>query len=253
MTLVRESNLAIRHNNHFQNNINYDNNYNNYNNNYNNYNNNYNNYNNVDDYTNINNDDINNITNDDINIYNEATQFDEIVDTLRRNRIILTPGIEDPSRIVHITVKLVYTTITHDYIFPRDATTLEMIQYLRAKIPGDFALSQNAFEIVETGQDVLISEEAPAFIPHDIVSVLNTFDNRNHISFYVRPLIHIEPVQAPIEDADDPQCMVCFEYNLPTLTQYFGCSHHICQTCISGCERANITRCGICRHDRNLL
>ena len=128
-----------------------------------------------------------------------------------------------------------------------------MIQYLRAKIPGDFALSQNAFEIVETGQDVLISEEAPAFIPHDIVSVLNTFDNRNHISFYVRPLIHIEPVQAPIEDADDPQCMVCFEYNLPTLTQYFGCSHHICQTCISGCERANITRCGICRHDRNLL
>ncbi len=230
MTLVRESNIAIRHNNQFQNNIN----------------NNYNTVYHIDNIININNDinNYNEVINASLNmIQNPATQFDEIVDTLRRNRITLTPGIEDPSRIVHITVKLVYTTIIHDYIFPRDATTQEMIHYLRAKISNDFDLSPDAFEIVETGQDVLISEEAPAFIPHDIVSVLNTFDNRNHISFYVRPLL-----QTPV---DTPQCMVCFEYNLPTLTQYFGCSHHICQTCISGCERANITRCGICRHDRH--
>jgi hypothetical protein len=151
---------------------------------------------------------------------------------------------------VNIRVKLIYTTIERNYIFPSDATIEEMIQYLTSRVSRDFQFFSSShspyyqrnleFVLMEQNYHQGSNSEAGlAFQPtaSPSPSIHNYFPNQTQINFYVRPC-----------DDTTPQCMVCFEYNLPSLSRAFGCSHHICHTCLQGCRTANITNCALCRH-----
>ena len=159
---------------------------------------------------------------------------------------------------VNIRVKLVFTTIERNYIFPSDATLEEMLQYLTSRVRRDFHIFsssnspyyQRNFEFVLMGQNTHQgrSEEVgftfqPTSTPSP--SIHNYFHNQIQINFYVRPCDDDE--QHDVTDTT-PQCMVCFEYNLPSLSRAFGCSHHICHPCLQGCRSANIVNCALCRH-----
>jgi hypothetical protein len=148
---------------------------------------------------------------------------------------------------VNIYVKFAYTTVTANYNIPSSMLVCDMIYLLNDKILEDFGIEVNLYEIVEAGQMMpagIASEEAPAFIlsPNTIAE---RFNGKTHISFYIR----VHPIEVVIDSMEPPTCMVCQESE-PMLTNYFGCSHSICDACCSGCLEAGINRCAICRQTR---
>jgi hypothetical protein len=151
---------------------------------------------------------------------------------------------------VHIYVKFAYQTTSATYILSRNLPLAQMVNKLRQNILRDFGTDPTQYELVEAGQTMpqgIPSEEACAFVVEP-TTIRRRFNDQNHIAFYIR--LFPERVSSSLNTASNAsRCMVCQETPI-TLTTYFGCSHHICNTCCDGCIQAGITRCAICRHPR---
>ena len=159
---------------------------------------------------------------------------------------------------VHIYVKFAYQTTNASYILSRTLTLSEMIQRLQENILRDFGTDASQYELVEAGQTMpqgIPAEEAPALIVSS-TTIRQHFNDQNCVALYIRlfpatassSLSSVSTILTSEEDAE-PSCMVCQE-SPSTLTTYFGCRHHICNSCCTGCINAGISRCAICRHPR---
>ena len=167
-------------------------------------------------------------------------------------------NIENENIPVDIYVKFAYQTTNATYTLPRNLSISGMIQQLQENILRDFGTDALHYELVEAGQNMpqgIPAEEAPALVV-SYNTIQQRFNNNDFVAFYIR----LYPVTArsslstastviSLDDDLVPCCMVCQETQA-TLTTYFGCSHHICDACCSGCIQAGIERCAICRHRR---
>jgi hypothetical protein len=155
---------------------------------------------------------------------------------------------------VHIYVKFVYQTTNATYTLSRNLSLTEMVRRLQENILRDFGVAATQYELVEAGQDTppgIPAEEAPALIVSSR-TIRRRFNDQNCVALYIRMFPPTASSSLSSESTIltvDPCCMVCQEAPT-TLTAYFGCSHHICDACCSGCIQAGITRCAICRHPR---
>jgi hypothetical protein len=167
-------------------------------------------------------------------------------------------NIENENLPIQIYVKFAYQTINATYELSRNLSTSGMIQQLQENILRDFGTNALQYELVEAGQDMpqgIPAEEAPAFVVSS-ATIQQRFNNNDFVAFYIRrypPTASSSLSTASsiisLDDDLEPCCMVCQETQT-TLTTYFGCSHHICDACCSGCIQAGIERCAICRHHR---
>lgn len=159
---------------------------------------------------------------------------------------------------VHIYVKFAYQTTNATYILPRNLTLSEMVRQLQENILRDFATDASQYELVEAGQTMpqgIPAEEAPALVISS-TTIRQRFNDQNCVALYIRlfpatassSLSSVSTILT-IDDDTEPSCMVCQE-SPTTLTTYFGCRHHICDSCCAGCINAGISQCAICRHPR---
>ena len=155
---------------------------------------------------------------------------------------------------VHIYVKFAYQTTNASYTLSRNLSLSEMVRQLQENILRDFGTDPAQYELVQAGQDTpqgVPAEEAPALIVAS-TSIRQHFNDQNCVALYIR--LFPAAANSSLSSAStvltlDPCCMVCQE-SPSILTTYFGCSHHICDACCSGCIQAGINRCAICRHPR---
>lgn len=167
-------------------------------------------------------------------------------------------NIENENLPIQIYVKFAYQTTNATYELSRNLSISGMIQQLQENILRDFGTNALQYELVEAGQDMpqgIPAEEAPAFIVSS-ATIQQRFNNNDFVAFYIRRYpptasssLGSTSTIISLDDDLEPCCMVCQETQT-TLTTYFGCSHHICDACCSGCIQAGIERCAICRYRR---
>jgi hypothetical protein len=163
---------------------------------------------------------------------------------------------------IYIYLKFAYQTTNVTFILSRNLTLREMVQRIREKILSEFGVADTRYELVQAGQNMppgIPSEEAAAFdINNNFsanITIRSRFNEENCIAFYIRMLQvqQDQPIEINLspepEIEEHPSCMICFEANIQ-MTNYYGCSHLICDACCAGCIQAGISRCALCRHER---
>ena len=146
--------------------------------------------------------------------------------------------------------KEVYTTKVMYYNLDHNWTKSQFMTYIRPLIARDFNINIDNFEIVETGQELrnddnqlLPSEEAPG-IEINNVKLREIWGDSLNVSFYVRKKNDTNVNTS--SSLPDYTCVICMNEGG---TNYYGCTHNICNICVNSCINANINRCSICRQN----
>jgi hypothetical protein len=107
-------------------------------------------------------------------------------------------------------------------------------------------------------------EDSPPISINSLYEKISQTTHNNGLAFYVKPAesttthtddlvvqLAVPPVEPsspvePIEEAVDDICLLC-QTETHTIP-YYSCSHMLCNACVLGCNRSNITRCPFCRN-----